>query len=115
MLPACISDFWMMTAGTTKYKSRMVKTRIVVLKTEYLRFSLIGAAVGVTGITLTKLDGTAKGGVIFAMAQQLKLPIRFIGVGEQAEDLRPFEAKEFIDALFSEANLSDDNSKESDS
>ena len=77
--------------------------------------SLFGAAVGVTGITLTKLDGTAKGGVIFAMAQQLKLPIRFIGVGEQAEDLRPFEAKEFIDALFSEANLSDDNSKESDS
>ena len=77
--------------------------------------TLFGAAVGVTGITLTKLDGTAKGGVIFAMAQQLKLPIRFIGVGEQAEDLRPFEAKEFIDALFSEANLSDDNSKESDS
>ena len=68
--------------------------------------SLFGQAVGVTGITLTKLDGTAKGGVIFAMAQQLGLPIRFIGVGEQADDLRPFAADEFIDALFSENNLS---------
>ena len=56
--------------------------------------------VGVTGITLTKLDGTAKGGVIFAIAKKLGLPIRFIGVGEAAEDLRPFEAKQFIDALF---------------
>ncbi|MFQ3211259.1 signal recognition particle-docking protein FtsY [Candidatus Njordibacter sp. Uisw_039] len=70
--------------------------------------SLFGAAVGVTGITLTKLDGTAKGGVIFAMAQQLQLPIRFIGVGEQVDDLRPFEANEFIDALFSETNLKQD-------
>jgi fused signal recognition particle receptor len=68
--------------------------------------SLFGAAVGVTGITLTKLDGTAKGGVIFAMAQQLQIPIRFIGVGEQADDLRPFEANEFINALFSETGLS---------
>ena len=56
--------------------------------------------VGVTGITLTKLDGTAKGGVIFAIAKKLGLPIRFIGVGEAVEDLRPFEAKQFIDALF---------------
>ncbi|MAL98833.1 signal recognition particle-docking protein FtsY [Hydrocarboniclastica marina] len=57
-------------------------------------------AVGVTGITLTKLDGTAKGGIIFAIARQLKLPIRFIGVGEQVDDLRPFEAEEFVQALF---------------
>ena len=57
-------------------------------------------AVGVTGITLTKLDGTAKGGIIFAIARKLGLPIRFIGVGESAEDLRPFAAGEFIDALF---------------
>ncbi len=57
------------------------------------------AAVGVTGIALTKLDGTAKGGVIFAIAQQLGLPIRCIGVGEQIEDLRPFTAEEFVDAL----------------
>jgi len=59
-------------------------------------------AVGITGITLTKLDGTAKGGVIFAIAAQLKLPIRYIGVGEGIEDLRPFIASEFIDALFSD-------------
>lgn len=57
-------------------------------------------AVGVSGISLTKLDGTAKGGVIFAIAKKLNLPIRFIGVGEAAEDLRAFEAEQFIDALF---------------
>jgi fused signal recognition particle receptor len=58
------------------------------------------SAVGVSGLVLTKLDGTAKGGIIFAIARKLGLPIRFIGVGESAGDLRPFEAKEFIDALF---------------
>ena len=57
-------------------------------------------AVGVTGITLTKLDGTAKGGIIFAIAKQFDLPIRFIGVGESVDDLRPFEAGEFVQALF---------------
>jgi len=57
-------------------------------------------AVGVTGLTLTKLDGTAKGGVIFAIARRLRLPIRFIGVGESAGDLRPFVADDFIRALF---------------
>tara|TARA_R110002072_G_scaffold57188_1_gene147248 strand:- start:14491 stop:15714 length:1224 start_codon:yes stop_codon:yes gene_type:complete len=56
--------------------------------------------VGVTGISLTKLDGTAKGGIIFAIAKQLQLPIRFIGVGEQIDDLRPFESNEFVAALF---------------
>ncbi len=56
--------------------------------------------VGVSGISLTKLDGTAKGGVIFAIAKKLGLPIRFIGVGEAVDDLRPFQAKQFIDALF---------------
>jgi fused signal recognition particle receptor len=56
--------------------------------------------VGVTGISLTKLDGTAKGGVIFAIAKKLALPIRFIGVGEAADDLRPFQAEQFIEALF---------------
>ena len=59
------------------------------------------AAVGVSGITLTKLDGTAKGGIIFAIAKNLQLPIRFIGIGEQADDLRVFEPKDFITALFS--------------
>lgn len=57
-------------------------------------------AVGVSGITLTKLDGTAKGGIIFAIAKQFGLPIRFIGVGEGIDDLRPFQANEFVDALF---------------
>ena len=59
-------------------------------------------AIGITGITLTKLDGTAKGGIIFAIADQLKLPIRFIGIGEQLDDLKPFIAAEFIEALFSD-------------
>ena len=57
-------------------------------------------AVGVTGITLTKLDGTAKGGIVFAIASRMGLPIRFIGVGEQIDDLRPFAADEFVRALF---------------
>lgn len=57
-------------------------------------------AVGLTGITLTKLDGTAKGGIVFAVADRLAVPIRFIGVGESIEDLRPFSAEEFVDALF---------------
>lgn len=61
---------------------------------------LFTEAVGVSGITLTKLDGTAKGGIIFAIAKQFGLPIRYIGVGEQVDDLRPFVAQEFVDALF---------------
>ncbi|MCP5163225.1 MAG: signal recognition particle-docking protein FtsY [Hahellaceae bacterium] len=61
---------------------------------------LFRQAVGVSGISLTKLDGTAKGGIIFAIAKQLGLPIRFIGVGEQIDDLRPFDAGEFVKALF---------------
>lgn len=54
---------------------------------------------GITGITLTKLDGTARGGIVFSLAQRMKLPIRFIGVGETAQDLRVFDADEFIGAL----------------
>ncbi|MBN0985976.1 signal recognition particle-docking protein FtsY [Amphritea pacifica] len=61
---------------------------------------LFKEAVGVSGISLTKLDGTAKGGIIFAIAKQLDLPIRYIGVGEKVDDLRPFKAKEFVTALF---------------
>jgi len=56
--------------------------------------------VGLTGITLTKMDGTAKGGILFAIADKLKIPIRFIGVGEAIEDLRHFDPEEFVDALF---------------
>ena len=57
-------------------------------------------AVNLTGLCLTKLDGTAKGGMVFAIAKTLALPIRFIGIGEQAEDLRPFNADDFVAALF---------------
>ncbi len=57
-------------------------------------------AVGLTGIVITKLDGTAKGGVVFAIADKVKLPIRFIGVGETIDDLREFNPEEFVDALF---------------
>jgi fused signal recognition particle receptor len=57
-------------------------------------------SVGVTGLTLTKLDGTAKGGIIFALAKQFGLPVRYIGVGEGIDDLRPFNADEFTRALF---------------
>lgn len=63
---------------------------------------LFNEAVGLTGITLTKLDGTAKGGVIFAIADQFSIPIRYIGVGEGIEDLRPFKADDFIEALFAQ-------------
>ncbi|EGL6306911.1 signal recognition particle-docking protein FtsY [Salmonella enterica subsp. enterica serovar Kentucky] len=61
---------------------------------------LFHEAVGLTGITLTKLDGTAKGGVIFSVADQFGIPVRYIGVGERIEDLRPFKADDFIEALF---------------
>ncbi len=61
---------------------------------------LFSEAVGVSGITLTKLDGTAKGGIIFAIAKEFEIPIRFIGVGEQVDDLRDFDAEVFVDALF---------------
>lgn len=59
-------------------------------------------AVNISGLTLTKLDGTAKGGMVFAIARQLALPLRFIGIGEKLDDLRPFDAHEFVEALFSE-------------
>ncbi len=61
-------------------------------------------AVGVSGLALTKLDGTAKGGVIFALAQQFKLPVRYIGVGEGIDDLQPFRAQPFTEAIFKSPN-----------
>jgi fused signal recognition particle receptor len=66
-------------------------------------------AVGVTGITLTKLDGTAKGGVIFSIAKKLKIPVRYIGIGEAVDDLRPFNSTDFIDALFLDESMSTNN------
>ena len=59
-------------------------------------------AVGLTGLVLTKLDGTAKGGVIFALAKQLSIPVRFIGIGEGIDDLQAFNAEQFVDALLSD-------------
>jgi fused signal recognition particle receptor len=56
-------------------------------------------AANLTGITVTKLDGTARGGVLFAIAEEMKIPIRFIGVGESAADLRPFDAGTFVHAI----------------
>jgi fused signal recognition particle receptor len=64
-------------------------------------------SIGVTGITLTKLDGTAKGGMIFSVSEQLALPIRYIGVGESVDDLREFDGEEFVDALLSELEPQD--------
>ena len=61
---------------------------------------LFNEAVGVTGLIVTKLDGTAKGGVIFAVSDTLKVPVRFIGVGEKIDDLQPFDAEKFVEALF---------------
>jgi fused signal recognition particle receptor len=63
---------------------------------------IFGEAVPLTGVVLAKLDSTAKGGVIIAIAERLKLPVRFVGLGEGIEDLREFDAREFVDALFSE-------------
>ncbi len=61
---------------------------------------LFGQAVGVTGIALTKLDGSARGGVVIAIKQALDIPVKLIGIGEGIDDLRPFDASEFVDALF---------------
>jgi len=63
-------------------------------------------AVEVSGLTLTKLDGTAKGGILFALAKKLAIPVRFIGVGEAIDDLRPFDAEQFTDALFDDTESS---------
>jgi len=62
---------------------------------------MFNKAIGVTGIALTKLDGTAKGGIVFAIKRELGIPIRLIGIGEGVEDLRDFDSKEFVEALFS--------------
>jgi fused signal recognition particle receptor len=61
------------------------------------------AAVNVTGLVVTKLDGTAKGGVVFALAREFGIPIRFAGIGERPEDLRVFDPEAFVDALLPEA------------
>lgn len=69
---------------------------------------LFHEAVGITGLTLTKLDGTAKGGIIINVSHELNIPIRFIGIGEKMEDLRDFEPEEFVDALFADGEMTND-------
>jgi fused signal recognition particle receptor len=66
---------------------------------------LFTAAVGVTGIVLTKLDGTAKGGIVLAISHEMKLPVKFIGVGECIDDLQPFDRRVFVDALFERSEI----------
>jgi fused signal recognition particle receptor len=61
---------------------------------------MFNQALGVTGIALTKLDGTAKGGILIAISDELKIPLRYIGIGEKVEDLREFNARDFVEALF---------------
>ena len=63
-------------------------------------------ALGLTGITVTKLDGSAKGGILLAIASKLGVPVRFIGIGENVEDMQPFRASEFVDALVASGNAS---------
>ncbi len=65
---------------------------------------LFDEAVGLTGLTVTKLDGTAKGGIVFALAKKTGIPIRFIGIGESIDDLREFDAEEFVDALLAQGD-----------
>ena len=62
-------------------------------------------ALGVTGLIVTKLDGTAKGGIVVAIAHELKIPVKLIGLGEQADDLQPFDPKQYAEALFAESEL----------
>jgi fused signal recognition particle receptor len=61
---------------------------------------LFDEAVGLTGLVVTKLDGTAKGGIVLTISQSLKIPVRFIGVGEKIDDLQPFDKNQFVQALF---------------
>jgi fused signal recognition particle receptor len=70
---------------------------------------LFGEAVPLTGVVLAKLDSTAKGGVIVGIAERLKLPVRYVGLGESLEDLRPFDAHEFVEALFSESESGEES------
>ena len=70
-----------------------------------------GKSLGITGIVLTKLDGTARGGIIFSIKEKLNVPVKFIGVGEGLDDLRPFNAKEFVEAIFAREDGEDDGKR----
>ena len=70
---------------------------------------LFGEKSGVSGLVLTKLDGTAKGGIVIAIRNELKLPVKFVGLGEKMDDLQPFDAEQFVHALFSQLNDDEDS------
>jgi len=77
----------------------MVLLRVVLGQNALAQAREFNKSVPITGLVLTKLDGTAKGGIVFALARELGIPVRFIGVGEQADDLRDFDSNSFVDAL----------------
>jgi fused signal recognition particle receptor len=72
---------------------------------------MFGEKSGVSGLVLTKLDGTAKGGIVIAIRNELKLPVKFVGLGEKMDDLQPFDAEQFVHALFSQMAAEDDADK----
>jgi fused signal recognition particle receptor len=86
-LPGAPHEIWLVLDATTGQNA--------ISQAEIFNESL-----GLTGIVLTKLDGTAKGGVVVGLSNQLGIPIKYIGIGEKIEDLRPFDADSFVDALF---------------
>ncbi len=82
------------------------------VRTQWFRQRLSAKAMEITGIVLTKLDGTAKGGIVISIVNELNIPVKFIGVGEGVYDLRPFESKFFLDALFSDDSDEDKEGSE---
>ena len=91
---------------TREYPEASRETWIVIDATSgqnaYVQAKLFNEAFPATGLVITKLDGTAKGGILFTICNELKIPVKYIGVGEGIDDLQPFEAKSFVDALFEE-------------
>ncbi|HDI79225.1 MAG TPA: signal recognition particle-docking protein FtsY [Desulfobacteraceae bacterium] len=86
-LPGAPHDIWMVLDATTGQNALS-------------QAEMFNSALGISGIILTKLDGTAKGGIVVPIAYKTKIPVRFIGIGEGMEDLRPFDPKQFVDAIF---------------
>ena len=91
---------------TREYPEAARETWIVIDATSgqnaYVQAKLFNEAFPATGLVITKLDGTAKGGILFTICNELKIPVKYIGVGEGIDDLQPFDAKAFVDALFEE-------------
>jgi len=97
-LPGCPHETWLVLDSTTGQNAIA----------QAVHFK---AAMNVTGIVLTKLDGTAKGGVVLGISEEMKVPIRFIGIGEQVDDLRPFSPETFVAALYQSGDLSGDEAQ----